>query len=293
MNNLSASWGEFLILRTRRNNSSVFAFSSTLNFSSSQMQVHSCLARQEMPQVSRQQKARPEPGPSSQTHLVLAQEGSFGGLCPPQTLEQQLPPRSCGLTLTRQRAKETFSNCNRWTAGVRDFAQHTKLEAKGLGCTGWLQLPDARASGGHSGSQKPISSQSVCWEWRGGRWWVNFLFTFLPSFLYSGHHLFGKLNLSAFDSPPLLFFTVSLKGQEIPSVTSSQKGCHQTPNVPQTRPCQLLHLKIIMAIIYTASALCLQGLFPLIPVRSILWLLLFYRWEHWGLQKWANLPKST
>ena len=112
MNNLSASWGEFLILRTRRNNSSVFAFSSTLNFSSSQMQVHSCLARQEMPQVSRQQKARPEPGPSSQTHLVLAQEGSFGGLCPPQTLEQQLPPRSCGLTLTRQRAKETSSNCN-------------------------------------------------------------------------------------------------------------------------------------------------------------------------------------
>lgn len=81
----------------------------------------------------------------------------------------------------------------------------------------------------------------------------------------------GKLDLCAFDSPPPLFFsTVSLKSQEIPSVTSSQKGCYQTPSVPQTRPYHLLHLKIIMVILYTASALCLQGLFPLIPVRSIL-----------------------
>lgn len=249
-----------------------------------------------MPQASRQWKLGLSLDPPPKRTWSWHRRALWGGLCTSQTLEQQLPPRSCGLTLTRQRAKETARNCNRWTVGVRDLAQQTKLEAKGLGCAGWLQLPSTRASGGHSGSQKPLFSQWICWEWRGGRWWVNVLFIFLPSFLYSGHHLFGsEATWTYVRLIPLapLFFTVSLKGQEIPSVTSSQKGCSQTPSVPQTRPYHLLHLKIIMAIIYTASALCLQGLFPLIPVRSILWLSLFYRWEHRGLQKWANLPKAT
>ena len=78
----------------------------------------------------------------------------------------------------------------------------------------------------------------------------------------------GKLDLGVFNSPPPLFSTISLKGQEIPSVTSSQKGCHSTPSAPQPRPGQLLHLQIIMAIVYRALVPCLQGLFPLIPVRS-------------------------
>lgn len=148
----------------------VFAFQA-LPFSSSQMQVHSCLAGGEMPQASRRGKlwvthslVRPERGPAPQPHLVLAQEGYLEASAIPRHLNSscflatQFNPRlaECKIDLRLRESCRPRELCSMNHRQSGDSLDPQAVTAR------------RQRVRGRSGSQKPPFSQWSCGGWGEG-----------------------------------------------------------------------------------------------------------------------------